>query len=680
MFIKNKKLIVLFLFLFLFNSIFYIDKKVNAGIAVDMINHGYGIDISPATRTNLTTAKEPTARKNIFKNGGSFLKVFIPTKTKKEWDMFYAKPYGGVTVCDYLSTDLVNASYVTNSCSIACANSQLYKATAKECYACAYTAYSNTTCKSTGYWFQTSTTKTTGAAGECLSDSRYGVTPCTYCTTGGSNSQSCALTGGYGGVGTQSRTNTCTNNNLSYGTYSACQVTGCAANYYKSSATACTACATETYTYANNTSPNCGYGCSYNGWVNTTCNSGNQWNATRTIIQGNATQCTATSTAANGSCTYCASAGGVCATATYGTSCPLGFTVRAYGAYACNYSCWGPSDDRECGYTSTCYYYACEKFCQPGNYCPASCGAFNADGSCQTCGSYSTPGDYCGGLTGGTTACMADWSRTCNDLCGDARGVAGACGFFNCQCKKYQLDVCNSSKVCSSCKYPTTWTVPTCISSDCVNKPVYADPIAPTAYSSCPRIYNNTYVVCNAGCGGTTPTEPQDQPDPPPDATPPSSGGCFTEDTLVKTTTGEKQIKDIKEGDYVIGFDTRKNITIESKVKELLVHDYLRSEYYEIKTNNSFVKVNEVHPFYIGNNMYKKVMDLKVGDTIYVLKDGKLIQDIILEKNLVKLDYVMPYIYNLKLEGGVQTYSADGYLVHTGDNYMDYTQAMVSKI
>lgn len=77
-------------------------------------------------------------------------------------------------------------------------------------------------------------------------------------------------------------------------------------------------------------------------------------------------------------------------------------------------------------------------------------------------------------------------------------------------------------------------------------------------------------------------------------------GGCFTADTKINTTDGEKNITEVKTGDVVLGFDpdTQK---IEENVVEM-PYTYEDSSYYNIETNDgSSVKVTAEHPFYVGN-------------------------------------------------------------------------------
>ena len=79
-----------------------------------------------------------------------------------------------------------------------------------------------------------------------------------------------------------------------------------------------------------------------------------------------------------------------------------------------------------------------------------------------------------------------------------------------------------------------------------------------------------------------------------------SGSGCFTGNTKVETVDGEKEIKDIKEGDIVKSFDSVTGEVTESTVRNpyTVESDHI----YTIKTaDGSVINVTGEHPFYVGD-------------------------------------------------------------------------------
>jgi hypothetical protein len=184
----------------------------------------------------------------------------------------------------------------------------------------------------------------------------------------------------------------------------------------------------------------------------------------------------------------------------------------------------------------------------------------------------------------------------------------------------------------------------------------------------------------NETSGGTSMTAPTPTvtPTPKPTATPYTGGGggggggCFTADTLVQTDKGEKKIKDIKTGDYVISTCDGQNL-VKSRVDRLLVHKDNTDYYYILKTDHSSVEVTDVHPFYTGDDEYKQVKDLNIGDYIYTSAGNKIVKEKILSKELVKLDHYIT-VYNLALDKySNHNYFAANYLVYNGTSDWPYS-------
>ncbi|MFH1237731.1 MAG: Hint domain-containing protein [Candidatus Aenigmatarchaeota archaeon] len=135
------------------------------------------------------------------------------------------------------------------------------------------------------------------------------------------------------------------------------------------------------------------------------------------------------------------------------------------------------------------------------------------------------------------------------------------------------------------------------------------------------------------------------------------TGGCFPAGTSIKMADGSsKGIEDVKKGDMVLSFQNEKIVS--SKVAEAYapIKDYV----YLIKTGTSDVKATGEHPFYTGKGVFITADDLKVGDVIYVLKNGALSPEKITSKELL----MEPVdVYNLKIEG-TETFFADQFAVH----------------
>jgi hypothetical protein len=143
-------------------------------------------------------------------------------------------------------------------------------------------------------------------------------------------------------------------------------------------------------------------------------------------------------------------------------------------------------------------------------------------------------------------------------------------------------------------------------------------------------------------------------------------GCCFLPGTKINTTRGLVSIEYITSKDYIYGYTNSGKICI-NKVKKLIIHnkpEELIYKYYNIITGKSNVNVTGEHRFYIGNNEYKKIEEINIGEYLYVYDkyENNIYKDIILEKNIINL--TNPKItYNLELTNN-HNYFANGYLVH----------------
>ena len=141
-------------------------------------------------------------------------------------------------------------------------------------------------------------------------------------------------------------------------------------------------------------------------------------------------------------------------------------------------------------------------------------------------------------------------------------------------------------------------------------------------------------------------------------------GGCFLEGTLVTTMNGLQKIETLEVGDEIVEYATEDEQFMSAKIKEVLVHEENTDVYYVVKTSRTAVNVTDNHPFYVGDNKYEVLKNLKEGDFIYINTDNKLLKDEILAIEKVKLDKKIT-VYNLTIEeGSSHNYFANGILVH----------------
>ena len=143
-----------------------------------------------------------------------------------------------------------------------------------------------------------------------------------------------------------------------------------------------------------------------------------------------------------------------------------------------------------------------------------------------------------------------------------------------------------------------------------------------------------------------------------------TGGLCFTEETLVKTADGHKQIGDIKVGDKVYSENVETGEKGYKTVKQIFINDAYTLLH--IFVNDTEVKTTFPHPFYVIDKGWVEAKDLKVGDLLK-LASGETTE--VKALSVEKLKTTVK-VYNFEVEDW-HTYYVSGYdvLVHnTGSN------------
>lgn len=89
-------------------------------------------------------------------------------------------------------------------------------------------------------------------------------------------------------------------------------------------------------------------------------------------------------------------------------------------------------------------------------------------------------------------------------------------------------------------------------------------------------------------------------------------GKCLSGNSKIWTTTGVKQIKNIKQGDLVYSFDFNTSKTIKSPVLNTVMSGI--KPVYEIKTCHRKIKATAEHPFLLSTGKYKTIEELTIND------------------------------------------------------------------
>jgi len=141
-------------------------------------------------------------------------------------------------------------------------------------------------------------------------------------------------------------------------------------------------------------------------------------------------------------------------------------------------------------------------------------------------------------------------------------------------------------------------------------------------------------------------------PNPPP--------GCFLPGTIVNGSGGGKKIEEVRVGDRVDSFAD--NALTESAVSQ--IYKVTREYYYSLVAGDYQVKVTAEHPFFVGNNEFKEVKDLKAGDDVYVIENGSLKKKTVTSNTRINEP---TEAYNLSVDN-TNTFFANDFAVHNKGN------------
>jgi len=136
-----------------------------------------------------------------------------------------------------------------------------------------------------------------------------------------------------------------------------------------------------------------------------------------------------------------------------------------------------------------------------------------------------------------------------------------------------------------------------------------------------------------------------------------NKGGCFLPGTQIETPLGRRRIEELKEGEMVIAFDSAGRI---SSARVMGVVETRERGFYRIRTGGYEVNVTPEHPFLSERGLFIKAVDLREGDVVYVLENGKLKAERIVEKRF--FDEPVS-VFNLNVDG-LHTFFANNFAVH----------------
>ena len=124
---------------------------------------------------------------------------------------------------------------------------------------------------------------------------------------------------------------------------------------------------------------------------------------------------------------------------------------------------------------------------------------------------------------------------------------------------------------------------------------------------------------------------------------------------------GGKKIEEVRVGDSVDSFAD--NALTQSAVSQ--IYKVTREYYYSLAAGDYQVKVTAEHPFFVGNNEFKEVKDLKAGDDVYVIENGSLKKKTVTSNTRINEP---TDAYNLSVDN-TNTFFANDFAVHNKVQY-----------
>lgn len=131
---------------------------------------------------------------------------------------------------------------------------------------------------------------------------------------------------------------------------------------------------------------------------------------------------------------------------------------------------------------------------------------------------------------------------------------------------------------------------------------------------------------------------------------------CFPAGTLIETPLGAIPIQLLKEGSEILAFDEKRQIVC-VKVKSNLQAE--APKIVRIKAGDNEVVASTQHPFFNGKE-FVTIDSLNIGDTVYILKNGVLIPQIVDFTETIEQETI---VYALSVDYP-NTYFANGFAVH----------------
>jgi hypothetical protein len=139
---------------------------------------------------------------------------------------------------------------------------------------------------------------------------------------------------------------------------------------------------------------------------------------------------------------------------------------------------------------------------------------------------------------------------------------------------------------------------------------------------------------------------------------------CFTEETLVLTEDGYKQIKDIQEGYLVYSENVETGEKGLKKVTKVFVREVRKLIY--VYVDGEEINTTDTHPFWVEGKGWIEAGELKTGDVLR-LYTGELK---IVEKVEIEVFDKPVKVYNFEVEDWHTYYVTEqGILVHNAQDY-----------